>query len=732
MKKKSLFKSVIPLILCFMMLFSTSSFIYAVETVDVNESFTIENGVLESYWGEDKDVVIPDGVTKIASSAFKNDDWIESIVIPDTVTEIDNWAFYWCKNLREINLPDSITEIGEYAFKDCSSLEEIIVPGSVKEIKNSLFDDCVSLKHVKLSEGVKTIGNAAFHGCENLETIEFPESIEAVCTGALQGTAWLEKNQMLIIHNVLVDVDENMEGEFEIPEGVTTIGEYAFSGCSSLLDVYISNTVTTIEEGAFSECQCLRNVYVPSSVTYIAPGAFLNDPKTGSYSEDVVLCAETGSYAQKYRYYDHWDSHTEGTMSYMPTNESENRSPYVIQYYEDYIFSDEFDVDGWMLEELSEINEIYPIELINNVGAKYTFPIGLLKDRSDYNSLWLYGTLITNPEEIDVSWEWENQNFTKEDFVAQYKVEGYWGYEGMTVSVPLGKAWSGEKIYCYRGIIDTSDGSLCYEGLNGIVDEDGYLTLTQDDVLGKYIFTTKEPEENKPSNPSTPGTPAEPDSPNTPQEPSNPNTPEIEEAPVIESYTDTQVVLDVTEKPVIKKDYFEAIVQLNNEHDYEVVFHAGDNVYITFEKETMSMVEGVEDYDFTVTIQPDYDSSKIPAIVGKDAFVSKVIYNYSGKLPAMATIRIPVGTEYVGKTLYYTLLNGDGTFGTEQKVVVDENGCIKVQQDHCSSYIITTVDLNTSVDIPNTGDRSLITLWVMLFIMGGCIYFIGVKKKNVI
>ena len=315
MKKKSLFKSVIPLILCFMMLFSTSSFIYAVETVDVNESFTIENGVLESYWGEDKDVVIPDGVTKIASSAFNNDDWIESIVIPDTVTEIDNGAFYWCKNLREINLPDSITEIGEYAFKDCSSLEEIIVPGSVKEIKNSLFDDCVSLKHVKLSEGVKTIGNAAFHGCENLETIEFPESLEAVCTGALQGTAWLEKNQVLIVHNVLVDVDENMEGEFEIPEGVTTIGECAFSGCSSLLDVYISNTVTTIEEGAFSECQCLRNVYVPSSVTYIAPGAFFNDPKTGSYSEDVVLCAETGSYAQKYRYYDHWDSHTEGTVS---------------------------------------------------------------------------------------------------------------------------------------------------------------------------------------------------------------------------------------------------------------------------------------------------------------------------------------------------------------------------------------------------------------------------------
>lgn len=239
-------------------------------------------------------------------------------------------------------------------------------------------------------------------------------------------------------------------------------------------------------------------------------------------------------------------------------------------------------------------------------------------------------------------------------------------------------------------------------------------------------------ETEKPTEPGTPDDPTTPEPPSTPEQPSNPNTPEIEDAPVIESYTDTQVVLDVTEKPVIKKAYFEAIVQLNNEHDYEVVFHAGDDVYITFGKGTMNMIDGIEDYDFTVDINPDYDSSKVPTTLGKESFVSKVIYNYSGKLPAMASIRIPVGTEYAEKTLYYTLLNEDSTFGTSQKVVVDKDGYISVNQDHCSSYVITTKDMSVKETTPNTGDNTSIVFWMMVLAMGGCLCFIGAKKKNII
>lgn len=594
MRKKKLFKSVIPLILCFVMLFSTSSFIYGVETVDANGDFTIENGVLEYYSGEGKDVVIP--------------------------------------------------------------------------------------------------------------------------------------------------------------YGVTVIGEGAFGDCENLVDVYIPETVTSIESNAFYGCPNLGKVYVPASVTHIGDNAFVNSLKGDySYGENFVLCAPTGSYAQLYRYYDVYNTINE-MMDYEPTNEEGDVSPYVIPY--DFHAEDTrmFTVD---ISEVVGINETYPIEIINGVNAKYTLPIGLLKNTGDYNSLSLYGTLITNVEELDVSWEWENQEFTKDDFVAQYEVDGYWGLEGMTVSVPLGKEWSGEKIYCYYdGVIDTRDGSIYYDGVNGIVDDDGYLTITLDDKLRDYIFITKEPEDNKPDNPTAPDIPTEPDTPNTPQEPSNPSTPDSDDAPIVESYTETQVVLDVTEKSVINKSYFEAIVELNTEYDYEIVFHAGDNVCITFDKGTMNMVEGVEDYDFTITINPDYASSEVPSVLGKNDFVSKVIYNYSGKLPAMATIQIPVGTEYAGKTLYYILLNEDGSFGTTQKVVADNEGYIKVQQDHCSSYVITTrstddileapstggtpnVNETPNIDdtldtdsAPKTGDDNSSALLVMLLMIGGCVCSVGLKKQT--
>ena len=59
-----------------------------------------------------------------------------------------------------------------------------------------------------------------------------------------------------------------------IPNSVTSIGEYAFSGCSSLTSVTIPNGVTSIEHGAFSSCSSLTSVIIPNSVTSIENGAF--------------------------------------------------------------------------------------------------------------------------------------------------------------------------------------------------------------------------------------------------------------------------------------------------------------------------------------------------------------------------------------------------------------------------------------------------------------------------
>lgn len=60
-----------------------------------------------------------------------------------------------------------------------------------------------------------------------------------------------------------------------IPNSVTTIGRYAFSGCAHLTSVMIPNSVTTIEEYAFSHCVHLTSVIIPNSVTTIGESAFV-------------------------------------------------------------------------------------------------------------------------------------------------------------------------------------------------------------------------------------------------------------------------------------------------------------------------------------------------------------------------------------------------------------------------------------------------------------------------
>ncbi len=63
--------------------------------------------------------VIPDGVTKIEYSAFKECPELISVEIPDKVTSIGNYAFADCTALTSIKVPDTVTGIDDDAFARC-------------------------------------------------------------------------------------------------------------------------------------------------------------------------------------------------------------------------------------------------------------------------------------------------------------------------------------------------------------------------------------------------------------------------------------------------------------------------------------------------------------------------------------------------------------------------------------------------------------------------------------
>ena len=101
----------------------------------------------------------------------------------------------------------------------------------------------------------------------------------------------------------------------------------------------------------------------------------------------------------------------------------------------------------------------------------------------------------------------------------------------------------------------------------------------------------------------------------------------------------------------------------------------------------MNRVDGVDKYDFTTEVVKEVENAgKLPAGVTSDNFIQKIDFAYSGQLPAKAEIKIPVGTQYAGRTLYYSRLYDDGTIENIMSAAVDENGVITVN----TKLLITT------------------------------------------
>ena len=143
----------------------------------------------------------------------------------------------------------------------------------------------------------------------------------------------------------------------------------------------------------------------------------------------------------------------------------------------------------------------------------------------------------------------------------------------------------------------------------------------------------------------------------------------------------------------------------------------------------MSAVEGMENYDFGTSVVADFASAgTMSTTITADNFVTRINFNYSGKLPATASIKVFVGTEYAGQTLYYHKLTENSlTYITSAKV--DTEGYIVVTQDSCSDYVLTTEKL--VVEAPQTGDSSSVALWMMVAICGlGCVVY-GMKSRKI-
>ena len=95
---------------------------------EIMREFIIINGVLKHYIGPGGDVVIPDSVTSIESSAFYFCGRLTSVYIPNSVISIGRLAFGRCNGLTHIHIPESVVSIEEDILDGCYNLSVITAP----------------------------------------------------------------------------------------------------------------------------------------------------------------------------------------------------------------------------------------------------------------------------------------------------------------------------------------------------------------------------------------------------------------------------------------------------------------------------------------------------------------------------------------------------------------------------------------------------------------------------
>ncbi len=208
------------------------------------------------------------GIRGIGNSAFSGCSGLTSVKIPDGVTSIGYSAFSGCSRLTSVSIPDSVTSIGSSAFSGCSGLTSVTIPDSVTSIGSSAFSGCSGLTSVTIPDSVTSIGEDAFYGCSGLTSVHISDL--AKWCGISFGGSYA--NPLYYAHNLYLNGEK--VADLVIPDGVTSIGSYAFYGCSRLTSVTIPDSVTSIGYRAFSGCSGLTSVTIPDSVTSIGSSAF--------------------------------------------------------------------------------------------------------------------------------------------------------------------------------------------------------------------------------------------------------------------------------------------------------------------------------------------------------------------------------------------------------------------------------------------------------------------------
>ena len=272
-----------------------------VSSVEDSRSFSVgdyhfyrdENATyLLSYTGQEEDLVLPalsDETYEIYEETFIDHTFIKTVTIPEGVTAIGVNAFKGCTSLTSVALPDSIQSLDGTAFDGCTALafEEyencrylgndenkyntlfsvidktattITIHDATKIILPSACSDCTAVTTLTLPSALVTVGGNAFTNCTaltqvNIDNFDHWREIDFANVGA---NPCSNSTAKLFVNNEALSL-----GEYVLPN-TTRIKPLTFYNQTSLITLTLPSTLETIGENAFTGCSSLNGVYIDS------------------------------------------------------------------------------------------------------------------------------------------------------------------------------------------------------------------------------------------------------------------------------------------------------------------------------------------------------------------------------------------------------------------------------------------------------------------------------------
>ena len=202
-------------------------------------------------------------------------------VIPNTVNSIGEYAFSNCSGLTSVTIPNSVTSIGEKAFSGCSGLTSVIIPNSVTSIYGNTFNGCTGLRKSAYPSGLSDPFSKG-------TTIQYPREGAIIEDGFIYGP---EKNAIYF-------APLSLEGEYDISESVTSIGENAFYGCTGLTSVKTTTiNPPVMNDNSFEGLYDTAALSVPEDAVtdYLATNWSLFENLRIGDSETAAQTYETGN-----------------------------------------------------------------------------------------------------------------------------------------------------------------------------------------------------------------------------------------------------------------------------------------------------------------------------------------------------------------------------------------------------------------------------------------------------